>query len=208
MQMNFAGPTQIRHAIRGARREVLLAMPHNCSLEGQIDVTAAHSVTADSEVSVKVFVPTAARGGAEPRETRLAELAKEGMQIHAMPGQSPRMAIIDGSVVIWALNQEDYSDGAFIGHRLPFIPLLVRSLTAPEQLPGDEDDIAAGEHLNPVSREVLRQLTLGTKDETAARDMGMALRTYRRMVARLMDSLDARSRFQAGYLAAQRNLLT
>ncbi|WP_327132133.1 hypothetical protein OG311_14390 [Streptomyces sp. NBC_01343] len=207
MQMNFAGPAQIRHAIHGARREVLLAMPRTCSLDGQVDVAAAHTVTAGSGVSVKVFVPPADQGGTRPREGRLAELAREGMQIHAMPGHSPRMAIIDGSVVIWALNQEDYSDGAFIGHQLPFIPLLVRSLTAPQ--PAGEGDGPAGEEdLDPVSREVLRQLTLGTKDETAARDMGMALRTYRRMVARLMDSLDARSRFQAGYLAAQRNLLT
>lgn len=63
------------------------------------------------------------------------------------------------------------------------------------------------EGLTALDREVLRQLALGTKDETAAREMGLALRTYRRMVARLMDSLDARSRFQAGYLAGQRGLL-
>jgi len=37
--------------------------------------------------------------------------------------------------------------------------------------------------------------------------MGLALRTYQRAVARVMGTLDARSRFQAGYLAAQRNLL-
>ena len=54
----------------------------------------------------------------------------------------------------------------------------------------------------PIAREVLRQLARGAKDESAARDMGMALRTYRRTVARLMDQLNARSRFQAGYRAA------
>ncbi|MGW1774925.1 hypothetical protein [Streptomyces sp. NPDC002104] len=206
MQMNFAGPTQIRHVIHGARREVLLAVPHVSGLKEQVDVAAAHSVTAGSGVSVKVFVPPGERGGVEHHGGRLSELAKEGVEIHALTGHSPRMAIIDGSVVIWAMNQKDYSDGAFIGHKLPFIPLLVRSLTTPEP-PGDGAP-APVQDLNPLSREVLRQLTLGTTDETAAHHMGMALRTYRRSVARLMDSLDARSRFQAGYLAAQRNLLS
>lgn len=56
--------------------------------------------------------------------------------------------------------------------------------------------------LEPLAREVLRQLASGAKDATAARNMGLALRTYRRIVAHLLNELDARSRFQAGYRAA------
>ncbi|WP_327279924.1 MULTISPECIES: hypothetical protein [unclassified Streptomyces] len=205
MQVNFAGPPQIRRAIHEASREVVLVMPRRCAFEEQVDLTAAHSVSMDSDVSVKVYVPPPGQGSSDDRAGRLAKLAQDGMEIHSGAAHGPRMVIIDRSVLIWARNQEDYSSGALIGHMLPFTPLLLRSLTAPQ--PTDEGGDPATEGLDSVSREVLRQLALGSKDEAAAREMGMALRTYRRMVARLMDSLDARSRFQAGYLAARQNLL-
>jgi len=59
-----------------------------------------------------------------------------------------------------------------------------------------------GEQLEPLEREVLRRLTSGSTDEAAARELGLAVRTYRRVVARVMVRLGARSRFQAGFLAA------
>lgn len=51
---------------------------------------------------------------------------------------------------------------------------------------------------------VLRYLAAGVKDETAAREMSISLRTYRRYVAILMGELNAVSRFQAGAAAVQR----
>lgn len=213
MQVNFAGPPQIRRAIHDARRDVVVVMPRTCSFEGQVDLAAALSVSTSSDVRVKVYVSPGEREAATPYGSQadaglpLAGLAKEGVHIHEGLAPSPRMVIIDDSVVIWARNQEDYSGGALIGHQLPFTPLLVRSLNAAAAESAGTHDILAGEELDSVSREVLRQLALGSKDETAAREMGMALRTYRRAVARLMDSLDARSRFQAGYEAARQNLL-
>jgi DNA-binding NarL/FixJ family response regulator len=48
---------------------------------------------------------------------------------------------------------------------------------------------------------ILRLLSAGQKDETAARSMGLSVRTYRRRVAELMTLLGADSRFQAGVRA-------
>jgi DNA-binding NarL/FixJ family response regulator len=48
---------------------------------------------------------------------------------------------------------------------------------------------------------ILRHLSSGQKDETAARSMGLSVRTYRRRVAELMALLGADSRFQAGVRA-------
>jgi hypothetical protein len=206
MQIDIVGATQIRHAIRSARSEVLLSLPGNCSLDGQVDVTAAHSLSDESGISVKMYVPASARGTHALPERRLAALAKDGIQIRSTRDAIPRMAIIDRSVVVLAQNQEDYSHGAFIGRELPVTRMLVRSLTAPAPVP-EETSSSDETELHPLSHEVLRQLTLGTTDETAAREIGMALRSYRRVVSQLMDSLDARSRFQAGYLAARRDLL-
>lgn len=54
--------------------------------------------------------------------------------------------------------------------------------------------------------QVLRTLGSGVTDETAARELGMSLRTYRRRVAELLDGLDASSRFQAGVRAGRLGL--
>ncbi len=60
--------------------------------------------------------------------------------------------------------------------------------------------------LDTESRKVLRALGSGATDETAARQLGMSLRTYRRRVAELLATLDAGSRFQAGVRAGELGL--
>ncbi|MGW7539671.1 LuxR C-terminal-related transcriptional regulator [Streptomyces sp. NPDC054770] len=54
---------------------------------------------------------------------------------------------------------------------------------------------------------ILRLLSKGLKDEVIARRLGISLRTCRKHIADLFQELDAESRFQAGYLAATRDLL-
>jgi len=204
MQLNFAGTLQIRRAIHSARRELLLAIPSDILvLDDQVDLSAAQTVT---DVSVRMYVPADARGGSGFPEHQLTALAKNGVEIRTTPWHAPRTVIVDRSVVILARNRVDYSDGALVGRELPFTSMLVHSLMTSASF--EESDISSDDRvLDPLAREVLRQLTLGTKDEVAARELGMALRTYRRVVARLMGTLDARSRFQAGFLAARCNWL-
>ncbi|MEV6403013.1 DNA-binding response regulator [Streptomyces bobili] len=60
--------------------------------------------------------------------------------------------------------------------------------------------------LDAAGRTVLRALGSGATDETAARELGMSLRTYRRRVAELLTTLDADSRFQAGIRAGELGL--
>ncbi|WP_163541775.1 DNA-binding response regulator [Occultella kanbiaonis] len=54
---------------------------------------------------------------------------------------------------------------------------------------------------------VLDLLAQGAKDESAARILGLGVRTYRRRVAELMDALGAESRFQAGVRARELGLV-
>lgn len=65
-------------------------------------------------------------------------------------------------------------------------------------------DVRGGSRL---ARAVLRAMSEGITDEAAARELGMSVRTYRRHVAEIMATLGARSRFQAGALAAELGLL-
>ncbi len=58
------------------------------------------------------------------------------------------------------------------------------------------------------SRDLVRLLAAGLKDETVARQLSVATRTVERRVQTLMRDLDASTRFQAGWLAAQREMNT
>jgi len=61
--------------------------------------------------------------------------------------------------------------------------------------------------IRAMAPQVLDLLGQGVKDETAARAMGMGVRTYRRRVAELMAALGATSRFQAGVRARELGLV-
>jgi hypothetical protein len=61
--------------------------------------------------------------------------------------------------------------------------------------------------IRALAPRVLDLLVQGVKDETAARRLGMGVRTYRRRVAELMDALGAASRFQAGVRARELGLV-
>jgi DNA-binding CsgD family transcriptional regulator len=55
---------------------------------------------------------------------------------------------------------------------------------------------------------LLAMLAAGLKDEAIARNLRISLRTVRRRVAALMESVGAQTRFQLGSAAERRGLLT
>ncbi|HEV7648257.1 MAG TPA: DNA-binding response regulator [Actinophytocola sp.] len=61
--------------------------------------------------------------------------------------------------------------------------------------------------LRSLAPRVLELLAAGGKDESAARTLGLGVRTYRRRVAELMVALGAESRFQAGVRARELGLV-
>lgn len=61
--------------------------------------------------------------------------------------------------------------------------------------------------LDTTQSQVLRKLCEGMKDETAARQMNVSVRTYRRHVASILKTLDVSSRFEAGLKVAELGLL-
>jgi DNA-binding NarL/FixJ family response regulator len=61
-------------------------------------------------------------------------------------------------------------------------------------------------HLDARGRMILEALGWGLTDESAAKRLGVSLRTYRRRVAELMAELEADSRFQAGLRAGELGL--
>lgn len=73
-----------------------------------------------------------------------------------------------------------------------------------------DDDFGARDvwpRLSDADRHLLTLLAAGLKDEAVARHTGMGARTVSRHVARLLRTLNARTRFQAGVHAARRGLV-
>ncbi|OLZ70907.1 hypothetical protein AV521_12950 [Streptomyces sp. IMTB 2501] len=67
---------------------------------------------------------------------------------------------------------------------------------------------ARSPQMDQIQLGVLRMLGSGMKDDTAARQMNMSVRTYRRHVAAILKTLDVNTRFEAGLRSAELGLLS
>lgn len=144
------------------------------------------------------------RGSAE----ELRKRQREGAEIRISQDEINETIILDERMAILA---GDASQGvrAFSVVTRPEVVRNVLSLfkaawRRATPLAAYETDFAEVRALAP---QILDVLASGCKDETAARQLGLGLRTYRRRVAELMTALGATSRFQAGARAHELGLL-
>ncbi|WP_148082227.1 helix-turn-helix transcriptional regulator [Streptomyces botrytidirepellens] len=133
-----------------------------------------------------------------------ARLALHGAELRTAPTLPAEMVLVDGHIAVLPHDPADPSAGVVVCRHTTTVAALC-ALFEQYWMSGEElgssprsDELG----LTPSERELLRQLADGTTDEAAARRMGVSLRTVRRMAAGLMERLEARSRFQAGYRAA------
>ncbi|MFJ2031727.1 LuxR C-terminal-related transcriptional regulator [Streptosporangium sp. NPDC087985] len=129
-----------------------------------------------------------------------------GGQVRTTPTIPTRMIIFDREAALVPIDPDDSSVGAVLLRGAGVVTALAALFeqvwegagafgTEPRR---DEQGLSGQE------REVLRLLSMGHTDETVARKLDVSVRTLRRITAELMERLDARSRFQAGCLAATR----
>jgi DNA-binding CsgD family transcriptional regulator len=144
--------------------------------------------------------------------------AAYGVELRTTDDPGVDLTVVDGRVcvVVPAATSARAGGGYGLALRAPALTSLALTLfdlmwklSEPLRSPDDDGDAAAAgpDAVTELERSLLRLLSLGAKDEAAARHLGVSVRTVRRMVADLMRRLDARSRFQAGILAAQRGWL-
>jgi DNA-binding CsgD family transcriptional regulator len=133
-----------------------------------------------------------------------------GGQVRTAPLIPPRLLIYDRTVALVPIDPADTRTGALCTRE----PGIVASLVALHQqawataVPlgfNQPGDLETG--LTPGERDLLKLLSTGMTDETAAKRLGISLRTVRRQMAALMERLDAASRFEAGLKAAQKGWL-
>jgi len=138
-------------------------------------------------------------------------LSSLGIEIRTTPVVPTRLVIVDRSLAAIVQRQPQLPLEMFVVREpalvIPLIEFYEMSWAAAKPIDGPEpkDDAEKA----PTQQEValLRLLASGSTDEAAAKKLGVSVRTVRRIMADLMDQLEASSRFEAGHKATQRGWL-
>lgn len=138
---------------------------------------------------------------------RLADLEKRGAKVRVHRAHLPDMLILDRAAVVLPVREPATRPGdtALTLIRMPEIVTAMNNTVAAVwrscavELSVYQQRMLISSGL--IGR-VLILLQMGYKDETAARMLGLSVRTYRRHVATLMARLNVTSRFQAGVRAS------
>jgi DNA-binding NarL/FixJ family response regulator len=119
------------------------------------------------------------------------------------------MVLVDRRIALVPLDPENTRKGALCltgpGVIASMLALLEQVWDIATPLGATHDTDREG--LTDQERALLKLLADGLTDETAATRLSVSTRTARRMMADLMERLNARSRFEAGLKAAQRGWL-
>jgi DNA-binding CsgD family transcriptional regulator len=137
----------------------------------------------------------------------LAAMSLAGVAVRTVPQVPLNGLVVDGRAVVLPA---DTSNGSVAVLRLSSAVASTTGLFElvwPGAVPLTDSDVPGDVDLDERNREMLRLLALGVTDEVAAAQLGISVRTVRRMVSQIMGRLGARSRFQAGVKAADRGWL-
>ncbi|GAB7181522.1 LuxR C-terminal-related transcriptional regulator [Kitasatospora sp. Ki12] len=141
-------------------------------------------------------------------------LSAAGGQVRTVPTLPMRMLLVDDETALVPVDMNDSRAGAVV-LRLPGAVAALEALFAmawEQALPlgvvdGDEQAVPPEQGISGADRELLRLLAQGLTDSAAATRLAVSVSTVRRTMARLMEQLGARSRFEAGLRAAQNGWL-
>jgi DNA-binding NarL/FixJ family response regulator len=138
----------------------------------------------------------------------LRELERMGAQIRITPDEINETIILDQRMAILA-GDLSHGERSFIVVTRPEVVQSVGSLFDAAWRRATPVTVFDAEfsEVRALAPKILDVLATGCKDETAARRLGLSLRTYRRRVAELMTALGATSRFQAGARAHELGLI-
>jgi hypothetical protein len=165
----------------------------------------------DRGVRVRTLYQHSARFDVGTR-THVEESAEWGAECRMVPELTDGLVVVDGSIAFTVAAQPPPGLGAVVVRNPALVAFFCRFFerfwengtpyTGEAKAPDDERVLA-----NAVRGAIIRMLVQGARDETIARRLGISVRTCRRHVAELMEQIGAKSRLQAGYLLAGRQLL-
>ncbi|MGV9884833.1 helix-turn-helix domain-containing protein [Streptomyces sp. NPDC003006] len=136
-------------------------------------------------------------------------LTLHGGEVRTTSALPNRMIICDRRVALVAVDSEHTGAGAVVLRTRGLVETLCALF---DETWRRADPLGAPQRrdttgFTPQQAEALRLLSQGHTDQAVGKRLGVSPRTARRTAAEVMARLDARSRFQAGVLAAQRGHL-
>lgn len=135
-------------------------------------------------------------------------LTERGGEVRTVASLPVRMILVDRETAVIAVQADNAREAAVVltgQGTLTALCALFDGVWESAAGLGERRNDEAG--LNTQEREVLKLLYRGLTDDTVAKRLGVSSRTARRIANDLMERLGARSRFQAGSLAAQKGWL-
>ncbi|MFF4382403.1 LuxR C-terminal-related transcriptional regulator [Kitasatospora sp. NPDC001547] len=140
----------------------------------------------------------------QPTRVHAEQLIGAGAEIRTLPEVLPQLIIVDGSLALLPAS----SGGALIIREPDLLSYLLTVFERDWEnaTPFATGPQAAHDVTKTMKQSILVLLAKGLKDESIARRLGISLRTCRRHVSELLDSLGAHSRFQAGVVAERLGL--
>ncbi|MEU4179226.1 DNA-binding response regulator [Streptomyces sp. NPDC026589] len=202
-----------RHFLRnpGTRADDLPLLSHSRPREAHARITRLQELglLRDEDAERRIF----------PADPEVALTRLVDLRLHALHQELRRVTrsrhVIDGLRAEQGAGTPppDTSRGALLAHRSGLVSSIVslceRIWDQADELPRAGGGPGSGEGAaaprpSGIERRVLVSMCTVGKDEAGARELGVSVRTYRRHVADLLQTLGAASRAQAALLARER----
>jgi DNA-binding NarL/FixJ family response regulator len=194
--------------VRGIRSEALFAISTPLQL-GPSNRSERQLIAELIEAGKRVYLLYSRNYAEERYVTDMFEGGGDRLLIRTVDADFCNMIVIDRqSAVVWADVSEARHNGSVITNpeMMHVIYLFTRNMWMSAAETSSNTEFRLDE-IDDNTIAVVRALSSGLKDEAAARNLSVSLRTYRRYVADLMFRLGAISRFQFGARAAELGLL-
>jgi len=195
------------HLVQGARaRFDALTKPPYVAGDDFSDVLDAEGAAIGRGVHARSVYESESLSGS-PTLTVVDRSIALGEEARATSGLPLKLALFDRRVGFVPLALDEPAQGAVVVRPSPLLDALgalfdgIWARAVPLLSSGDSD---TGDGLTDRSRQVLRLMSDGLKDESIARALGVSRRTVQKCVTAAMTELGARTRFQAALLAHDR----
>ncbi|MCH0538170.1 helix-turn-helix transcriptional regulator [Streptomyces sp. MUM 203J] len=137
----------------------------------------------------------------------LRELVAHGAEIRVSESTSERLLVYDRATALVPLDPANTSRGALLARRSGLVANIIALFEKIWDASEDFEKADGGSRgcgLSEMERRVLVAMCTVGKDEADARELGVSVRTYRRHVAELLQTLGAGNRAHAALLARER----
>lgn len=210
---------QIFEQLHRAARHEILAMSRSPMRVSKLDVSAREKNKTQSETRIGAGVRY--RGIVDagflsvPGATgRVRDDIKAGEEVRVFPHLPFKMVFADHRIALIPLNLEQIESPSLLIRSSALLDALYalfemlweRATPISPTRTGLKEPVGASSKTSAESGDLTALLAAGLNDKTIAGELGLSMRTLTRRVLDLMQSLDARTRFQAGWQAALRQV--